>query len=378
VAELTAAPFVGPLETLRAAWDQLLDADHPSAIFRGRPWIEAWLAHRARGARPRLWVARRGDGPIEALLPLYETRSRLGARRLRLAGDDVVGSDFLGMVCRPEVADEAAERFAEALAPAELQLDGLLEHDPLTRALVRRGARATPRFVCPYIDTARHPYEAWLSQLPEGLGTQLRRRRRWLERRPGFAIERLEQRADVARGLEVLFALHHERWALEGGSDAYTHPSVEQFHRAAAQAWSTTGRVRLYLLHVDGAPRAALEAFRTGRHLLFYQAGHEVAWRPRSVGAVLLAQAIEDATTERLERFHLLRGEEAYKLRYATGVDRLVRIDQVGSSLGAQLGRASERLETQTRRLVRRVLPPRIAGRLDALRRRLAWSQGGA
>src|SRR5205085_4232802 len=47
--------------------------------------------------------------------------------------------------------------------------------------------------VCPYLDiAAAPPLPDWWRSRSDGIGLQVQRRRRWLERRPGFGIERLD------------------------------------------------------------------------------------------------------------------------------------------------------------------------------------------
>jgi CelD/BcsL family acetyltransferase involved in cellulose biosynthesis len=384
----------GALAELRPAWDALLDEDHPGAPFRGFPWLFAWWNARSFEAESHVLVAREAGQTI-GLLPLYVERTRLGGRRLRLMGDGIVGSDYLGVVARPERAAECAAAFSRHLVGEradQVILDDLLEDDPLVhavaaavggdvaRAPAERGAptvHVVPRYRCPAVATNGDAAAYWKG-LPGGVGAQVDRRRRWLERRPGYAIEALTAPADVARGMEALFDLHRRRWALEGGSDAIDGANVEAMHRAAAEAWAARGWVRLYMMSIEGAPRAALYAFRHGRRLAYYQAGHDPGWRQRSVGTVLLAHVIADAFAERLDEVDFLRGEEEYKLRFATHERRTVRVVADSDGVRARIERRGEDAIRRLRAAARRALPSDAVAWLRARRRALAALRGGS
>src|SRR5206468_1738585 len=109
----------------------------------------------------------------------------------------------------------------------------------------------------------------WLGRLPLDGGAQLRRRRRWLERQPGFRIEVASAPAAVGEALEVLFRLHAARWAIAGGSEGIAGESVLAFHREAAAGLAARGWARIYLLHAAGDVRAALYGWERGGRFSF-------------------------------------------------------------------------------------------------------------
>jgi CelD/BcsL family acetyltransferase involved in cellulose biosynthesis len=314
-------------------------------------------------------------GAVVALLPLYAERTRLGGRRLRLMGDDIVGSDYVGVVARPEDEPRAARAFAAHLAALpvdEVRLDGLLAADPLGRALAG-AATIAPRHACPHI-ALRGGFEAYLAARPEGAGEQWTRRLRWLARRPGFAVVEHADPDAVAAAMDVLFELHRRRWALDGGSQAIDGAPVESLHRDAAAGLARRGWARLWLLTVCGAPRAALYGFRHGRRFAFYQAGHDPAWRPRSVGTVLLGAVIARCFDEGLEEFDFLRGDEPYKWRWANGGRATVAVTLTGPGARAWLGSTGNEAWARVREAVKSTLPPATLEGLRRARRGLGRS----
>jgi CelD/BcsL family acetyltransferase involved in cellulose biosynthesis len=369
---LSIAPHSGPLADLEAPWRALLDAAHPGAPFRSYPWLSSWWSLASPKGEAHILVAR-NDSEVVGILPLYAAPASFGGRRLRFFGDGIVGSDYLGVIARPADADRCARAFATHLLSrgAELELDDLDAGDPLVAAVAEaEGAAIAPRYLCPFV-TTRGDFDDYLEALPDGIGAQWHRRRKWLEKRAGHRIEVLATPDEIARGLDALFELHRRRWALEGGSDAIDGPTVEAFHRAAGRGMAEAGWARIYLLHVEGAPRAALYGFRHADRFAFYQAGHDPEWRPRSVGTVLLGEVIRRCFAEQLAEFDFLRGSEPYKLRWATGHRETVRLQQRGAGLGPWLDHEGRALYWRARHGLKRAFPTSALDWLRASRKRL-------
>jgi CelD/BcsL family acetyltransferase involved in cellulose biosynthesis len=358
---------LGPLAALEAAWNDINDPTHPGAPFRSFPWIATWWNSFSVPGEPAVLVARERR-VIVGLLPIYLEPLPLGGKRVRMMGDRLVGSDYLGVVSRAADAARLAARFTEglqALRAQELFLDDLSEDEPL--ALSIAAARIHLRYPCPYV-RIEGDFESYLRERPGGVGPQWHRRRRWLEKRPGHRFELLSAPDEVARGMEVLFDLHRRRWALEGGSDGITTPAVEAFHRESSRGLAARGWARVYVLHADGAPRAALYGFRHGRRFSFYQTGHDPEWRARSVGTVLLGHVIEQCFAEGLTEFDFLHGDEPYKLSWANASRRTVRLTASSPGLRPWLREHGRSMDTAARKVAKRFLPE---GMQDWLRRKL-------
>jgi CelD/BcsL family acetyltransferase involved in cellulose biosynthesis len=381
-AALRVSEHAAPLAALEPDWARLIDIHHPGAAFRSFSWIASWWNETSPSDEPRVFVAHRGN-ELVGIFPLYAERTPLGGRRLRLMGDGIVGSDWLGVIARPADLPAVSRAFADALLAAgvdELQLDDLADDDPLLvalreRALPPAAVQEEPRYRCPFIRVDGH-FDDFLSRLPDGIGAQYHRRRKWLEKQPGYRFEELRTPDDVVRGLGILWDLHRQRWALEGGSDAIEGPRTERFHLAAGRRLAEDGWARVWLLHADGAPRAALYGWRHADRLVFYQAGHEPAWRPRSVGTVLLARVIRICFDEGLAEFDFLRGEEPYKLKWATDFRHTVRIRVRSAGLRPWLNHEARERWRALKAQARRLLPEDTVARLRALRKQLTRSDG--
>jgi CelD/BcsL family acetyltransferase involved in cellulose biosynthesis len=331
------------LADLAGAWDELIDERSPGAIFRSSAWLLPWWRWFCGGKQLCLYVAT--DGPrLIGVLPAYHERSPLGGRRLRLMGDGVVTSDYLGVIAQADHVDAAAKVIGDAILTHEddVMLEGVVADDPVIGALRerRRAISASPD-ACPYVPIrAFSDFDRWLSDRPPLLQQRLKRRRRWLEKRPGFRIELLTEESEITAALPTLWRLHRARWATEGGSSALTCPEVEHFQRDTARALAGRGWARLYVLHADGAPRAAQYGFERGGRFLAYLPGSDPDWRSRSVGTVLLCAAVQDAFARGLDEFDLLRGAEGYKALYTSSHRAIVTVRAAAGLRARTLSRA--------------------------------------
>ncbi|HEX2568902.1 MAG TPA: GNAT family N-acetyltransferase [Polyangia bacterium] len=368
------------LPALATAWDALIDEQAPGAVFRSAAWLLPWWKHFSPGKELRIYVARSAaTGRLVGVLPAYRVPTPLGGSRLRLMGDDTVGSDYLGVIARPEDQGAATRAIVRALAAEEHDLcfNFVAEDDPLVEALRHQATRdagqftAAPLLPCPYLDiTAAGDFRRWRDGLPRGGGAQLVRRRRWLERRPDFALEVVTEESKMVGALATLWQLHQGRWAREGGSDAVDRPEVIAFHAEAGTELARRGWARVYLLHVEGAARAALYGFERGGRFAYYQSGNEPAWRQRSVGTVVLGAAIEDAFARGLCEFDFLHGDEAYKSTFAASRRWLLQV-RVATGARARAQWAMDEGFRAGRQLVRKHLPPGAVAWVQRTRRRL-------
>jgi len=366
----------GDLESLAPIWMDLADPTHPGAAFRSWAWISAWWKIFSSTRKPFVLLAHQGH-QVVGLLPMCVGRTPLGGRRVMLMGEYDVGSDYLGIVCRAGDGERLAHAFAEHLAPLsfdDLSLDGLMRGDPLLPALegVFPESRAAVelRCRCPHIHI-HGDFERYLAELPNGTGAQWKRRLRWLEKRPGFSIEVHSEPDAVVRNLDALFALHHKRWAVEGGSDGIYSPAHEAFHRLSARGLAERGWARLYLLHVEGAPRAALYGWRHGKRYSFYQSGYDPEWHQRSIGTVLLGEVVRRCFADGTDEFDFLHGTESYKLRWANGWRETVRLRARDASWRALIHDQGRTTYWRLRAAVREALPSPLRQLARRARRRL-------
>jgi CelD/BcsL family acetyltransferase involved in cellulose biosynthesis len=356
---------VRDLEAFRALeqeWRELMSSSGRACLFLTWEWLFTWWKHLGGKQRLAILVVRRGD-QLLAVAPLAQSRSwrSLLASSLRWLGTGSVGSDYLDVLVREGEEEAALGVLADHLGRALPQLDlGQLEHGgtaaaALARMLERRGWGVLEHTtnVCPFVDLSGRTWDSYVTSLGSSHRQNLRRRLRKLESTFAVRLERVRSADRLDAAIDVLIALHHNRWRGRGGSDAFDCPEVLAFHREISRLALARGWLRLFVLHLDEKPAAALYGFRFGDRFLYYQSGFDARYADYSVGMVMMALAIRSAIDEGVREYDLLHGAEPYKFHWATGVRELVRLEIYPPSpeavLRRQVRRLSRRLKEQAR-----------------------------
>lgn len=288
-------------------WDRL--AEEACNIFATRSWAECWWSHYGGGATPMI-LTDNEDAPTY-VLPLYLSGGFL--KKLRFIGNGP--ADQLGPVCGPGGRDAAAEAMRSVLGDPLLRCDVFLAQDvPEVEAWDARFEGSVVRRVAsPVVRFDTDVWDDFLAQKSKNFREQTRRRERKLGR--SFAVElRLSTAESLSSDMATLFRLHLQQW----GQDAPFATGIERrFHEDFALVALENGWLRLWMLELDGSPVAALYGFRFAGVEYFYQSGRAPAYEEHSVGSVLLTHSIRSALQDGMKEYRLLRGDEAYKSRFA-------------------------------------------------------------
>jgi CelD/BcsL family acetyltransferase involved in cellulose biosynthesis len=333
---------VGDLESLHDEWSAL--GERTGNLFATWVWNSTWWEELGRGKRLLIAACRDAAGELVGIMPLHVAVAAGPLRVLRLIGYG--HADRLGPICMPEDRTRVGAALRSALrSPPWSGALVLAEHLPAEEgwsALL--GGRPVRREASPVLDLDTADWDEFLAGRSTSLRKQVRYQERRLAREHVMRFRLVEDAEALPAALDALFELHGTRWAAQDATD-FAH--AQRFHRAFAARALERGWLRLWLLEVDGRPVAAWHGFRFGGADWHYQSGRDTAWERYSVGAVLLAHTIRDCVEAGLSRYLFLRGDEPYKLRFATADPGL---ETVAFGTGA-LGRAALLATDAVRRL---------------------------
>ena len=321
-------------EELHEEWDALAAAT--GSAFATWSFHRTWWEHYGRGRTLEVSAARRADGSLAAILPLYRWRER--PQVLRFVGEGV--GDELGPITAPEERALAAEALREAVS-GRLLLGERLPGQGWDAAV---GGSLVLREGSPLVHLGEGSWDEFLARRSANFRQQLRRRERALVRDHDARFRLTSSPDELERDFSSLVDLHRRRW-----HDNTSFLRHERFHRAFAARALDEGLLRLWHLEIEGTPVAAWLGYRVGRVESFYQAGRDPAWDPASVGLVLLAHSIRAALEDGLDEYRFLRGAEPYKYRFADedpGLETIVLAPKAawaaaGLAGGARLARAA-------------------------------------
>ena len=296
------------LEDVRDEWEALASATRN--VFSTWEWASLWWKQFGESRTLLVHACRSADGRLVGVLPLYMWRQR-PFRVLRFIGHGE--ADQLGPVClpedRPAVADALESLLAGARADVFLAERVAREED--WGALLDAGEIHTEP--SPVVRFDVETWEDFLRTRSRNFRDQARRRERRLAEQHEIRFRLAEDPETLERDLDALFSLHRARWS----GTPTNFGRREAFHREFAARALERGWLRLWLLEIDGHPRAAIHGFRLGDVESFYQSGRDPAFDDRSVGFVVLLHAIREALADGMAEYRLLLGGEAYKYRFA-------------------------------------------------------------
>lgn len=363
---------------MRSEWSELI-GDSDAGIFNSWEWLFPWYTRIAADRGLHILTARDG-GRLVGVMPLcIERRGAMGRalRRLSFLGETEVGSDYLDVVARRGY-EAVARTFIERLRDSSPEWDVL---DLVDMASESRTVRMLQEvfgggeFVVEKSEGEICPGETFVpGESAEDFLRRTRRydnyvrRRKWLQKQPGYRIEVTTEPGEVAGPLSEFMRLHALRWAEDGGSQGITGPDVEAFHRDAAQYLAERGQLRLYTMMVSDRAVASVYGIVHGDTFIYYQSGRDPEWQSKSVGMVLVGETFRESIETGLRRYDFLRGLEPYKADWVTQERKTigVRVYKRGGK-GALLTQ-NERATMAARRILKRALPDKV---VQMLRRRV-------
>jgi CelD/BcsL family acetyltransferase involved in cellulose biosynthesis len=308
-----------------AAWRRLQRAGGVDSPFLAWEWVSAFAD--VPEAAPGTGILAADDGhQILGLLPVQPLDEPGRLRTWGLA-PRWLGADHLDVVAEPRLRPEVARALAGHLAswPAWeiLDLDGL---DP-SGSLAAQAHRTLhpPRFLPMRRAGTPAPYVA-LRGPDAGLHSnamkEAARKARGAER-SGGGLSVARRPDQVAELLAELIELHNRR--MGDRSAVFATAPRRRFHLLAARRMAEAGMARIYRLAADGVTAALQYDLVLGDRIFFYQSGIAPG-AGRSPGLTVLGRAIRAAADEGFAEFDLLRGDEPYKRRFATGTRSDVRL----------------------------------------------------
>jgi CelD/BcsL family acetyltransferase involved in cellulose biosynthesis len=372
------ATFAG----MRGEWAELLD-DSEAGPFNSWEWLYPWYRRIGSDRALRILVAREEAGRLLGVMPLCVDERRVGGRTVRrvaFLGETYVGSEYLDIIMRRGCEGTISQVLIAALRDSRAEWDvlDLVDIDSQSRSIqLLRDAFPTDEYEMQVTPRSSQPYETF--EPGETFDGFLRktsrrenylRRRKWLEKQPGYRIERVRDPALLAAPLTDLICLHALRWAAGGGSDAIKGPNIEAFHRDATQLLAERGQLCMYTMKLGDKALASVYGIIYRDKFIYYLPGWDPAWRDKSVSLVLIGETFRDAIEMGLREYDFLSGPEAYKSDWVSKARHslAVRIYRKGSA-GTLFAR-QENAHRRARDLARRAMPKRLLEKLRYLRKK--------
>jgi len=324
------------LDALRPEWDELLDQSASPNIFLTWEWISIWWEVYRGSSELHVVTLRDGTERLVGLaLFQRQVRRALGLTRparVRFIGDGGdVTPEHLDVIARPGWEEAVARHVGNTLCQ-DVSIGTIDLRPTPANSLIQRTLQgmfeahpgrvtAAHDSTCPILilpDSVERFMAAQSGNYRKKIGEYERRCSRELHAR----VRRSASVEDVERDMATLVSLHRKRW--QGLSASFRTPQYIAFHEQLARRFLERGWLRLFLLESGTQVLAALYCFTYQGRYYFYQSGRDPHFARYRVGLVLMHCVVQEAIREGAIVFDFLRGEEAYKYRWATN-----RVDNI-------------------------------------------------
>ena len=332
-------------------WDALALA--AGAPFMSVEWQQGWAESFGGGAAS--WtVLHDTDGSIRACTSVQRAQGRLSSTTNVHSPDwDVLARD-----------EQAQAELLVALIgerAARVSLQGMLAEGAGARVAERELAAqgysvvSVPGPFCPWL-TLPASWEELEAASSSSLRSQVRRRRRGLEREGELTFRVSGAPDSLARDLETFLKLEASGWKGRNGTAIVSKPSTESLYRSYAAGAAAKGWLRLYMLELDGEAIAADFGIAFAGTGVFVKTGFDEARARLSPGLVLRAEVLRSSIEEGLTGYDFLGDPDIYKTRWTSETrPRVGMFAYRGLARPGYLYRSTMRplLKTARRRLTR-------------------------
>jgi CelD/BcsL family acetyltransferase involved in cellulose biosynthesis len=314
------------LELLRAEWNELLSASEANSIFLTWESLCSWWECFGSGHRLLLLKCSDGEGRLVALAPMFHTKANAGLGfslwQLRLLGDFISGAEKLDWIVRKGYEGRVVPLLMDWLerkAPPwqilhyntvrceSAAAKVFLEECKKRRWYVLREQRQSCCVLLP------DSLDAYLSMLSKKMRLSLSQRARRTSKAFVTKVRQSETLEELPADLQVLFALHAQRWQTRGMPGGLYQPQKQKFYFEVARRCLERNWLEFWFLELDGKPVACEFGFGYDGIYSFLHGGFDPEYSSYGVAAALRVAIVQDLIRRGFRGYDFLLGEEPYK-----------------------------------------------------------------
>ncbi len=320
--------------SLKQEWNELLAVSASHVPFLQHEYLSVWWQGLGGGewaaGELNIITARKEDGSLLGIAPLFATKDRDGTPALMLLGSIEI-SDYLDVLCQPEDLPAFMEALLEHLEsspePASHLLDwyNLLENSPTLPALQSAASvrgwefSQQPLQHCPYIPLPGD-WEKYICSIDKKQRHEIRRKMR---RADEYYLPTRWYIVEDGTNIEQEINAFLDLMSCEPDKAKFLTPAMREQLRAIMKAAHASGWLQLAFIEVNGEKAAGYLNFDYQNHIWVYNSGLDFRFRELSLGWVLLGRLLEWSNANARASFDFMRGDEDYKYRFGA-IDRQV------------------------------------------------------
>ncbi len=294
----------------RATWLGLEEKALGASVFQSWWWLNAWWP---------IW----GEGQA-LVIAVFEHDQAVGlgafmiTPRGRLAFMGEEHADYGNVLLsddRPDVAGAlVAALYAKRGLWRRLDLKDVPVGCPLAQALTLHSGLQGPVVACPRVQFSQRPLKTLLAK------ESLRRHERKVAQLGTVEFLHLDSAEEITPWLPRFFAQHIQRWAPTPTPSLFVRPRNCELYSELAQTAEPGGPLLFTVVQAGGEPVAMHFGFRSQNDVIWYKPTFDLKHAATGAGEVLLMELLRRADKEGAQGLDFSRGDEAFKLRFASEI----------------------------------------------------------
>ena len=351
---------------LEADWRRLYDSSYNNNIFLSWDWISSWWQHFGFNKEP-LVVLVANNGNLVGIAPFYRHRLKIMGVPINtvcLMGDGEVCSENLDILSSSGIEKEVCCSVFSFLINTINDWDLLLLDDIASDSYLLLAGRSYANdhgLRSKSYRTTTNPFfkitQPWDDYF-QALGKKTKKNFRWGMNQLGKLGETRFIRflnnchMPLEQALSEMMRLHEACWNDRGRPGVFQRKPFRQFHKMISKKFFETRRLALFFFYCGDIPIAAEYGFIYRNKFYSYQAGYDPAYKKFGIGNIMQILTLEYFFKKGYQEFDFLRGELAYKDKYADQIRHNARLFM---SRGTLTGDAAFIYLMQTRALKKKI-----------------------
>ncbi len=377
-------------DSLQAEWDELLEESRQQVFFLRWDWMRAWWRnYQPAGSRLFIITCREASGRLVGLAPLYLIERRTAGiphvREVLFLGTGIhtSTSEYLNIIARNGFEQRVSQAVVDCLRESR-EWDRLWLYDVPATSITRTRlssaigdeARVKNCNRSYYVDTT----DDWAT-IKSGMGKSMRahinRQIRRFFRLFNCTFRRVEQMDEIEMTIKRFVYLHQVRWQAKGEPGSFSLPRFREFLSETMRESSARGRMRMWVLEVDGLIEAVLLAFLDGGVAHYFQGGFNPDYAKESLGSVMIGLCIKDCVEANdVKEFDFMGGDVQYKTHWTKMSRETVEVEWMRQGVRSLIYTARNQAEAISKAVYRATVPDTVKAARRQLVNRWRGSNG--
>jgi CelD/BcsL family acetyltransferase involved in cellulose biosynthesis len=332
-------------------WDSLLLLSDNNNIFLTFDWILTWIDIYIDSRISFIYIlAVYEDGHLIGLAPFYIIKNFflrvLEINTLRFIGDNEVCSDYLNFIIKRKKEYEVINTIFDYLfknkswhvATLENILPDSISYDHTINYFKNKGRVYDIKYggICPYIDLPSN-IQSILDSLSSNTRYQIKKKVKNTQNKINF-MDYKEYHEELIPVFEEFIKLHQDRAFSKGLNGSFYSNKFTSFHTQIVKKFHENNWLKLNFFYNGEKLVAGFYGYHYFKKYYYYLLGLDPSYfKEHSLGVLLLYENINLSISDECSTFDFLRGNEKYKLSWATNINYMFNLNFYSKGLKGML-----------------------------------------